>query len=142
MKQITLGLLSVIIFITSILFAEYNMRPGSSLKPVLPTAQELTVDVSWRRLLAIAVATIAGIVLGYLFKRFSELHANKIEQVNVLEEIRHMFSATNFYLGLFASPIVFAVIIAASKEAPMLASLLLAFQNGFFWQSIMPKGKV
>lgn len=139
MKQLIIGLVSIIVFIISILLAEYYVRPGSSLKPALPTAQDLATDFSWKRLLALGSATLVGIIFGYLFTRFSELHARNIQRVNILAEIKRMFSATNFYLALCASPIVFAVIIAASKEAPILASLLLAFQNGFFWQSVMPK---
>ena len=141
MKQLIIGLISIIVFTVSIVLTEYYMRPGSSLKPALPTtAEELASDLSWERLLAIGGVTIIGISFGYLFTRFSELKAKNIQKVNILTEIKRMFSATNFYLGLCASPIVFAVIITVSKETPILASLLLAFQNGFFWQSVMPKG--
>lgn len=139
--KLLLALVSVFVLGAGSLAAEYYMRPSTNLKPAFPTAQDLTIDISWKRLMAVGLVTIMGIVFGYLFTRFSELHAKQIEEVDVRTELKRMLSSTSFYLGLLVSPIVFAVIIAASKGAPMLAALLLAFQNGFFWQGIMPKAK-
>jgi hypothetical protein len=84
-------------------------------------------------------AMIAGIVFGCFYNRFTELQRHHVNRVNIGQETKVIFTSTGFYLALSASPIVFGVIMVASKGISLLPSLLLAFQNGFFWQNVMPK---
>ncbi|MHA4811893.1 hypothetical protein ACX0G9_27605 [Flavitalea flava] len=86
-----------------------------------------------------AIAMLLGIVFGFFYTRFSELQRQSIPIINIGAEFKNLFKATSFYLALAASPIIFGIIIGISKGISISAALLLAFQNGFFWQNVMPK---
>ena len=50
------------------------------------------------------------------------------------------FQSASFATALVVSPIVFYAVYNATKEQPdNVVSLLLAFQNGFFWQVILER---
>jgi hypothetical protein len=85
------------------------------------------------------IAMLAGIIFGCFYNRFTELQKQNVTQAELGREAKAIFTSVSFYLALSASPIVFGVIIIASKGISLLPSVLLAFQNGFFWQNVMPK---
>lgn len=88
------------------------------------------------------IAMLLGIMFGFFYNRFAELQRAGIQKVNPKAELKTLFTATAFYLALAASPVVFGIVMIASKGVSLLAAIFLAFQNGFFWQNVMPKQPV
>ena len=81
-----------------------------------------------------AVLLIAGIAFGCLFRQISKATAAKI---NIIHEIRDVFSSPSFWTALCVSPFVMFSVYAVVSTAPGdPASYLLAFQNGFFCESV------
>ena len=75
----------------------------------------------------------AGIVFGCLYRRL----VGPDRQVNPLRELRRVFTSTSFLAALCVSPFVFMAVYAVVANTPGdPASYLLAFQNGFFCESI------
>jgi hypothetical protein len=140
--RVLLRVICVAVFLGALVLTNYYLSrawAGSPLNFALPNVEELKQDFSWQRMASIAGVMLAGIVFGYFYQRFTELSRRGVQSVRIGREVKKMLSATSFYLALFASPIVFGIVIAASKGAPLFAALFLAFQNGFFWQTVMPK---
>ena len=54
---------------------------------------------------------------------------------------KQSLSSTSFATAIVVSPIVFFSIYNATKEQPdNIVSVLLSFQNGFFWKAILERG--
>jgi|GEM_PF-5957522 len=74
-----------------------------------------------------------GIVFGCLYRRL----VGPNRQVNPLLELRGVFTSTSFLAALCVSPFVFMAVYTVVANTPGdPASYLLAFQNGFFCESI------
>lgn len=57
-----------------------------------------------------------------------------------LVPLRQSFRSQSFILGILVSPIVFAAVTSQFEtQVNWLASTLLAFQNGFFWENMFRK---
>jgi hypothetical protein len=86
--------------------------------------------------LSLVITTVlmfAGIVFGCLYRRL----VGPDRQVNPLHELRQVFTSTSFLAALCVSPFVFMAVYAVVANTPGdPASYLLAFQNGFFCESI------
>jgi Trk-type K+ transport system membrane component len=79
-----------------------------------------------------AFLLFCGILFGCLFRRIG-----KLEKINILAELKGVFSSGSFWAALCVSPFVFFgvyAVVSASPGDP--SSYLLAFQNGFFCESI------
>jgi hypothetical protein len=77
---------------------------------------------------------IAGIVFGCLFRQISKATTKKI---NIVQEVRDVFSSPSFWTALCVSPFVLFSVYAVVSAAPGdPASYLLSFQNGFFCESV------
>jgi len=84
-------------------------------------------------IVATAVVMILGIIFGCLFRRLS----GPDRPVNLWSEFSSVIQSSSFLAALCVSPFVFLGIYALVRDAPGdPASYLLAFQNGFFCESI------
>lgn len=83
-----------------------------------------------------AAVMLLGILFGCLYRRLSKLTG----QVNAIKEMRDVLSSESFLSALCVSPFIFFAVYAIVKQRPGdPASLLLAFENGFFCESIFHK---
>jgi len=85
---------------------------------------------------ATTLLMFVGIIVGSLFQNLSAAGAT----VNIVAELKAVFSATSFWLSVCVAPFVLFSVYATVSAAPGdAASYLLAFQNGFFCQSVFKK---
>jgi hypothetical protein len=81
-----------------------------------------------------SILLIAGIVFGCLFRQISKAATPSI---NIVQEVRAVFSSPSFWTALCVSPFVLFSVYAVVSAAPGdPASYLLSFQNGFFCESV------
>ena len=105
-----------------------------------------TSDLSWWgekfpvvNFILTALVMFLGIVFGCLFRRV----AGSDRQINLLQELRIVFGSSSFIAALCVSPFVFmGVYVTVAASPGDAASYLLAFQNGFFCESIFNKLKL
>ena len=80
------------------------------------------------------VVLFVGIIFGCLFRQIKSITTGK---VIIRNEIRSVLSSPSFWAALCVSPFVLFGVYATVSTAPGdPASYLLAFQNGFFCESI------
>lgn len=83
-----------------------------------------------------AIVMLMGILFGCLYRRLS-CNSGK---VNALQEFKDVLASGSFLSALCVSPFVFFAVYAIVKQRPGdPASLLLAFENGFFCESIFQR---
>jgi hypothetical protein len=132
-----LKITSVVVFIAALLIVQFQLN-GANVTFAMPDENELQ-STDWLLLGAQALLLLFGIMFGYFHRRFTLLRDGGVNTVNIFMEFRGMFSATRFYLALFAAPIVFGVILVATEGMAFMPALLVAFQNGFFCEKVMPE---
>ena len=55
---------------------------------------------------------------------------------------RRVMNSTAFLMAIIVSPIVFFAIYNSTAQVPdNIVALLLSFQNGFFWQTVLEKSE-
>jgi hypothetical protein len=85
--------------------------------------------------------TCLAMVIGIYFASLYRNLAGRDGQVNILQESLLALTAATFWRAICVSPLVFMALYKASGDVPGdLPSLLLAFQNGFFWENVLKKG--
>jgi heme/copper-type cytochrome/quinol oxidase subunit 1 len=83
-----------------------------------------------------AVVMLLGILFGCLYRRLSRNPG----KVDAFKEFKEVLSSGSFLSALCVSPFVFFAVYAIVKQRPGdPASLLLAFENGFFCESIFQR---
>ncbi len=83
----------------------------------------------------VIIAMLAGIISQYVFEKAKDARDSKINLRSVLSR---MVTNSRFIMALFVSPLIFNsiyLIIGANPQS--IGDYLLAFQNGFFWQSVI-----
>ena len=82
------------------------------------------------------LSTVVGIVANEILKHLRENNQSKTEAVNLTD----VFQSVSFLRAILISPIVFYSVYGITSNQPdNIVSILLAFQNGYFWQSIVAK---
>jgi hypothetical protein len=83
------------------------------------------------------VLLFIGIIFGTLFRTIS---AKRNKKINIVSEIRGVFTDNSFWTSVCVSPFVFFAVYAVIRASPSdPASYLLAFQNGFFCESVFKR---
>lgn len=86
-------------------------------------------------LVMLSVLTVMGIVSSFIFERTKQRAS---EQVSIWENMGSVFSDFRLIAALFASPLIFNGVYSLVHQNPQgLSDFLLAYQNGFFWQSVI-----
>jgi hypothetical protein len=75
-------------------------------------------------------ATVTGVVLGSLYRGLSKLRDAGVPTVPP-GYFAGLFRSVDMWIGLVASPIVFALLLKASEGMALPAVLILALENGF-----------
>lgn len=77
---------------------------------------------------------LVGIVFGCLFR---QVRSNSQQRLSISSELDVMWHSVSFWSAILVSPLVFGGVFFVGQENPSgNAALFLAFQNGFFCESI------
>ena len=89
-------------------------------------------EVATVRLALSFAATLAGVVLGSLYRQLRQL---QVEGQQVISDapafITRMFRSVDLWLGLAGSPIVYALLLQSTNGMNLPGLLLIALENGF-----------
>lgn len=98
------------------------------------SAEAATV-VPIRRIVALGLATLVGILSSLAVT--PDLHP---AAAGLLARARSGLASNKTLLALAAAPMVFYGVYASSDQQPdTVAAVLLAYQNGFFWESVLSR---
>jgi len=132
MKRTLLSLLAVLFLIALTLFTLRFLSKQDFL-----LAQEASAS-PWRpilRGLGMALTMVAGIVSSLLVERVTAA-----KSTNIKGELKGVFQSSQFIIAVVVAPIVFNAFYASVSEVPRgLPDFMLAYQNGFFWQSVLER---
>ena len=86
-------------------------------------------------IILLALVMIVGIFSSFVFEK---ARVSKREGVPISLHLAEIFGDFQFIAALFVSPLIFNSIYALTKQNPeTLGDFLLAYQNGFFWQTVL-----
>jgi hypothetical protein len=123
-------LLTGIAVLVSAIFLTYSWSAPSAL------AFEGLAGAPWLSILMTSGLMFLGLVFGCLFRQLS----GRSERVSAWKEVKRVLRSGGFLSAICVSPFVFMSVYAAVKNTPGdPASMLLAFQNGFFCESLFAK---
>jgi hypothetical protein len=90
----------------------------------------------WLSYALTCIAMVVGIYFASLYRNLTARDG----QISIVKELSLAFTAANFWRAICVSPLVFLALYKAAGDVPGdLPSLLLAFQNGFFWENVLKK---
>ena len=118
-------------FVVGVL-AEYLVGPG---KMFFARRYSALTEFPLFRILILGVATLLGIFCGLLAE---EVRIYKQQKQKPKDMIKRMWGKPRTVFALLLSPVIFhAVYIQVNSQPDTVIALLLAYQNGFFWQSVV-----
>jgi hypothetical protein len=84
---------------------------------------------------------VVGVFLGSGYRELKERRTKDIKQIKIKELLGSILHSTDFWLGLFGSPVVYAILLQAidlnsASIASATGVTLVGLQNGFVCQSI------
>ncbi|MBV8759850.1 MAG: hypothetical protein JO257_21350 [Deltaproteobacteria bacterium] len=137
MKWLSAGIGGLLFFGASLYLGEVlAVGGGLTFHGALPGPA--SSNTPWSTIMVDGIVLLVGIVIGNLYGRLKILRTKGVVDVNIGGELGGMVKSIDFWLGLCAAPVVFGVVINLAHGTTLVASSVLAFQNGFFWQTVMP----
>lgn len=131
MRVIATGFATFLAILVSVLLSSADVGLGAG-------PSQLGTSPSMQETLALALLywflSASGVVLGILFSKLEATADKKLK----LTHLRSIFQSAEMIRGLIASVLVFggAYAVVGSGEISI-EKIMLAFQNGFFWRSVM-----
>ena len=87
------------------------------------------------QLVLLALLMLLGIISSFVFERAKTRHAGG---QSISQNLSAVFSDFRLIAALFVSPIIFNSVYSLVHQNPeSISDFLLAYQNGFFWQSVI-----
>jgi hypothetical protein len=96
----------------------------------LPGMSESGSDLMVRIVVGFA-ATLAGVVLGAMYRELRRRQAAGQTEIAVLPFFRDMRKSLELWLGLVGSPLVFALLLRSTAGMDLLGMVITALENGF-----------
>ncbi len=126
------GLVGVILlFIITYIAQVYLAAKGAG---EIPNFSETDPQV-WLRVALLAIFMLIGVVCNYVFDRAKKATEDSID---IRDELIKMLSNPKFIMAIVIAPLTFNSIYVVIGDNPQtIGDYLLAFQNGFFWQSVI-----
>ena len=122
--------LVIALFVICTMAVNYHVHRGISVIPMMPT--ETGSVFNWRPWI-LGLAMLVGIFAGHLYPRL-----NQLEHHSVLTIFRQALKSNVLWGAIIACPLVYAVVYVLAKDQPdSIISATLAFENGFFCQTII-----
>lgn len=86
------------------------------------------------RFITLVAVMLGGIVASYIF----EITKKSKSTINIFRELAKMLTSSRFIMAIVVSPLIFNSIYLIVGDNPQsIGDYLLAFQNGFFWETVM-----
>lgn len=86
------------------------------------------------RFITLVAVMLSGIVASYIF----EITKKSKSTINIFRELAKMLTSSRFIMAIVVSPLIFNSIYLIVGDNPQsIGDYLLAFQNGFFWETVM-----
>jgi hypothetical protein len=105
--------------------------PGGILFAQAPAEQS---GLAWN-VVILAVLMLFGIFSSFVFEK---ARSREAAEQTVWKNFFDIFSDFSFIAAIFISPVVFNSVYSLVHQNPQgLGDYLLAYQNGFFWQSVL-----
>jgi hypothetical protein len=105
--------------------------PGGYLFAQEASAQSYTI----LPIVLLAVAMLVGIVSSFIFERAKSPQA---QRTTLGKNMKKALTDFRLIAAVFVSPVIFNSVYALVGQAPdSMSDYLLAYQNGFFWQTIL-----
>jgi hypothetical protein len=87
------------------------------------------------RIVALVLIVLLGIVCGEMYDRLKQSPTGA--SVDILAVARQVCAGARFWMALFISPFLFfATYSAVGSDVGLPTAFILAFQNGFFWNTV------
>jgi hypothetical protein len=133
-KQWPFVLVGVLFLVATTYFAQVYIaakQVGTTLQYFAPTQnQEIAL-----KFILIVVVMLVGTTSSYLFEKAKTAPDGTI---NLRAEMSKMMSSSKFIMALVVSPLIFnSVYLVIGDNPQSIGDYLLAFQNGFFWESVI-----
>jgi hypothetical protein len=128
------------VFCGSLIIANY-LQFLPELRFAAPSGEDLK-QLNWTMIVLQALALIAGILFGHVHRVLMELRAQGIQTVEIRQLFGSLGKSTSFWTGLSAAPLIFGVVVVLTGPIPLGTALFVAFQNGFFWERVIPQAPV
>ena len=88
-----------------------------------------------------AIGLYVFMVIGMLARGLHD-YIQRCSSINIIMATRRVMNSTAFLMAIIVSPIVFFAIYNSTAQVPdNIVALLLSFQNGFFWQTVLEKSE-
>ncbi|KQW47206.1 MULTISPECIES: hypothetical protein [unclassified Ensifer] len=84
------------------------------------------------------VLLVLGMFCASFHQRMRAQMEQGVQNIRLRRDLRQLTSAPSFWLAMSAAPIIFCVIVKLTDGMSVAASCIVAFQNGFFWQKVLP----
>ena len=105
--------------------------PGGLLLAQAPAEKSASIG----NLVLLAALMLLGILSSFIFERSKQAAANG---VSVWQNFSAVLSDFRLIAAIFVSPIIFNSVYSLVHQNPEgVSDFLLAYQNGFFWQSVI-----
>jgi hypothetical protein len=93
-------------------------------------------QLNYGELAVLVVAMLLGVIASYVYQRAS--NSGDDDNIALGSLFRAMWTNPRFIMALVVSPLVFNGVLVAIADASLtIAHFLLAFQNGFFWETVI-----
>lgn len=132
--------LAICVFSGSLVVANY-LQFLPELRFAAPSGEDLK-QLNWTMIALQGSALIAGIFFGHVHRVLMELRAQGIQTVEIRQLFGSLGRSTGFWTGLSAAPLIFGIVVVLTGPIPLGTALFVAFQNGFFWERVMPQAPV
>lgn len=139
MKSIAAAI-ALVVLCAALVIANY-IQSLPTLQFAVPAANDLAA-LNWGTIVLQGVVLIIGMLFGHFHRVLTELRAQGIATVDIRATAGDIGKSTTFWIALTAAPIIFGIVVVLSGPLPLGTALFLAFQNGFFWERVMPQGPV
>ena len=112
-----------------------NFQSQAGLEPGVAGIQSDThASQNSARFISLIVVMMAGIVCSYIF----EVAKKSGSTINIVAELTKMLSSTRFIMAIVVTPLIFnSIYLTIGINPQTVGDYLLAFQNGFFWETVM-----
>lgn len=98
---------------------------------------DIASSLPWLRVATIAAAMLAGVFANAVWAAIPRVSGDN-DRVNVGVLLDHAVNSGAFLRAVIVSPIVLLAVYAVVKREPdVFVAHLLAFQNGYFWDSVL-----
>lgn len=92
--------------------------------------------IVWAGYFATCASMFLGIFFGSLYRSLSLVNG----EMSIVTEASRVLKTAAFWRAICVAPLVFMGLYATTSGVPGdLPSILLAFQNGFFWENILKR---